>query len=77
MHEALDDLYAKRQEEFEKNNPLTYIYKIVPLNQFQNHMVVQQALNKLLNEKVRRLRKCWQEYQLVQNLSFCANSSSS
>lgn len=35
MHEALDDLYAKRQEEFEKNNPLTYIYKIVPLNQFQ------------------------------------------
>lgn len=35
MHEALDDLYAKRQEEFEKNNPLTYIYKMVPLNQFQ------------------------------------------
>ena len=35
MHEALDDLYAKRQEEFEKKNPLTYIYKMVPLNQFQ------------------------------------------
>jgi len=35
MHEALDDLYAKRQEEFQKNNPLTYIYKTVPLNQFQ------------------------------------------
>lgn len=35
MHEALDDLYAKRQEEFQKNNPLTYIYKLVPLNQFQ------------------------------------------
>ena len=35
MHEALDDLYAKRQEEFEKNNPLTYIYKMVPLTQFQ------------------------------------------
>ena len=35
MHEALDDLYAKRQEEFEKTNPLTYIYKMVPLTQFQ------------------------------------------
>ena len=35
MHEALDDLYARRQEEFEKNNPLTYIYKMVPLTQFQ------------------------------------------
>jgi len=35
MHEALDDLYAKRQEEFQKTNPLTYIYKVVPLTQFQ------------------------------------------
>jgi len=35
MHEALDDLYASRQEEFQKNNPLTHIYKVVPLNQFQ------------------------------------------
>lgn len=35
MHNALDDLYAKRQEEFEKNNPLNYIYKVVPLTQFQ------------------------------------------
>lgn len=35
MHEALDDLYARRQEEFQKNNPLTRIYKVVPLTQFQ------------------------------------------
>ncbi len=35
MHQALDDLYASRQEAFEKKNPLTYIYKMVPLNQFQ------------------------------------------
>lgn len=35
MHEALDDLYAKRQEDFQKNNPLNHIYKVVPLNQFQ------------------------------------------
>jgi len=35
LHNALDELYAKRQEEFQKNNPLTQIYKIVPLNQFQ------------------------------------------
>ncbi len=35
MHQALDDLYAKRQEEFEKNNPLNYIYKTVNLKQFQ------------------------------------------
>lgn len=32
---ALDDLYAKRQEEFQKDNPLKQIYKTVPLNQFQ------------------------------------------
>lgn len=32
---AVDDLYAKRQEEFEKSNPLTQIYKLVPLNKFQ------------------------------------------
>ena len=35
MHDALDELYAKRQEEFQKSNPLTEIYKMVPLNQFQ------------------------------------------
>jgi len=35
MHEALDDLYAKRQEDFQKDNPLTHIYRVVPLNQFQ------------------------------------------
>lgn len=35
MHDALDELYAKRQEEFQKDNPLKQIYKMVPLNQFQ------------------------------------------
>ena len=35
MHDALDELYARRQEEFQKDNPLTKIYKMVPLNQFQ------------------------------------------
>lgn len=35
MHDALDELYAKRQEEFQTNNPLKEIYKTVPLNQFQ------------------------------------------
>ena len=35
MHNALDELYAKRQEEFQKDNPLKQIYKVVPLNQFQ------------------------------------------
>ena len=35
MHDALDELYAKRQEEFQKDNPLKKIYKTVPLNQFQ------------------------------------------
>ena len=35
LHEALDELYAKRQEEFQKSNPLMEIYKMVPLNQFQ------------------------------------------
>lgn len=35
MHNALDELYAKRNEEFQKNNPLKKIYKMVPLNQFQ------------------------------------------
>ena len=32
---ALDELYAKRQEEFQKSNPLTQIYQTVSLNQFQ------------------------------------------
>lgn len=32
---AMDELYAKRQEEFQKSNPLTQIYQTVPLNQFQ------------------------------------------
>ena len=32
---ALDELYAKRQEEFQKSNPLTEIYQMVSLNQFQ------------------------------------------
>lgn len=35
MHDALDELYARRQEEFQKSNPLKEIYKVVPLNQFQ------------------------------------------
>ena len=35
MHNALDELYAKRDEEFQKDNPLKHIYKVVPLNQFQ------------------------------------------
>lgn len=35
MHNALDELYAKRNEEFQRDNPLKKIYKIVPLNQFQ------------------------------------------
>ena len=35
MHDALDELYSKRQEEFEKNNPLTKIYTTVKLNKFQ------------------------------------------
>lgn len=35
MHNALDELYAKRNEEFQKDNPLKKIYKMVPLNQFQ------------------------------------------
>lgn len=32
---ALDELYAKRQEEFQKSNPLKEIYQTVSLNQFQ------------------------------------------
>lgn len=35
MHNALDDLYARRQEEFQKSNPLKEIYKTVPLDRFQ------------------------------------------
>lgn len=32
---ALDELYAKRDEEFQKSNPLKEIYQTVSLNQFQ------------------------------------------
>lgn len=35
LHNALDELYARRQEEFQTNNPLKHIYKTVPLNTFQ------------------------------------------
>lgn len=35
LNEAMDALYAKRQEEFQKSNPLTEIYQVVPLNKFQ------------------------------------------
>lgn len=35
LHNAMDELYSKRQEEFQKSNPLKQIYKTVPLNQFQ------------------------------------------
>jgi len=35
MHDALDELYAKRQEDFQKSNPLKEIYKTFPLTQFQ------------------------------------------
>lgn len=35
MHDALDELYAKRSEEFQKSNPLKEIYKTVALTQFQ------------------------------------------
>ena len=35
MHDALDELYSRRDEEFQKSNPLKEIYKVVPLNQFQ------------------------------------------
>lgn len=32
---AMDDLYVKSDEEFQKNNPLKEIYKTVPLDRFQ------------------------------------------
>ncbi len=35
MHNALDVLYARRAEEFQKSNPLMEIYKMVPLDRFQ------------------------------------------
>ena len=35
LHDALDELYARRQEEFQKSNPLKEIYQVYPLNQFQ------------------------------------------
>ena len=35
LHNALDELYTKRQEEFQKSNPLKEIYQTVSLNQFQ------------------------------------------
>ena len=35
LNEAMDALYAKRQEEFQKSNPLNEIYQVVPLNKFQ------------------------------------------
>ena len=35
LHNALDELFAKRQEEFQKSNPLKEIYKTVPLDRFQ------------------------------------------
>lgn len=35
LHNALDELYAKRQEEFQKSNPLKEIYKTVTLDRFQ------------------------------------------
>ena len=35
LMDAMDDLYAKRQEEFQKSNPLNEIYQTVTLNQFQ------------------------------------------
>jgi len=35
LHNALDELYARRQEEFQKSNPLKEIYQVYPLNQFQ------------------------------------------
>lgn len=35
LHEALEDLYAKQQEEFQKSNPLKEIYQVVPLDRFQ------------------------------------------
>ena len=35
LHNALDDLYARRDEEFQKSNPLKEIYQTYQLNQFQ------------------------------------------
>ena len=35
LMDAMDELYAKRQEEFQKSNPLKEIYQMVSLNKFQ------------------------------------------
>ena len=35
LMEAMDELYAKRQEEFQKSNPLKEIYQMVSLDRFQ------------------------------------------
>ena len=35
LMEAMDELYAKRQEEFQKSNPLKEIYQMVHLDKFQ------------------------------------------
>lgn len=35
LHMAMDELYAKRQEDFQKSNPLNEIYQIYPLKSFQ------------------------------------------
>lgn len=52
MHDALDDLYAKRQEDFQKSNPLNEIYKMVPLNQFQKSYGSSTGFNQAFEQTV-------------------------
>lgn len=52
MHDALDELYARRQEEFQKDNPLTHIYKMVPLNQFQKSFGSSTGFNQAFEQTV-------------------------
>ena len=52
MHDALDELYARRQEEFQKDNPLNHIYKMVPLNRFQKSFGSSTGFNQAFEQTV-------------------------
>lgn len=52
MHNALDELYAKRQEEFQKDNPLKHIYKMVNLDRFQKSFGSSTGFNQAFEQTV-------------------------
>ena len=63
LMDAMDELYAKRQEEFQKSNPLNEIYQTVTLNQFQKSFGSSTGFKQAFEQTIKDFIKAVPKYE--------------